>query len=377
MIYLDNAATSGIKPSGVINAVGNALRQNSANPGRSGYKTSMETAYRIFSVRTKVKDFFGADSEENVVFTLNCTHALNCVIKGSTTDGGHIVTSDIEHNAVMRPLKKVADNRNVKISVVTTHHGDFERTAEGFKNAITPDTRLVVCTHASNVTGAVNPIAQIGEICKERGVPFAVDAAQSGAVLPIDMQKMNIDYLCIASHKGLYAPMGTGILVARRPLKNTIIEGGTGTSSLDFVQPNEMPERFESGTVNVPGIFGIGAGIDFVKARGIKSIYRHEMDLIRYLYKKLQSNKKIILYTPFPENDFAVPVLSFNILGHSSVEAADLLARKNIAVRAGLHCAPTAHKKLNTEREGTVRVSTGLFNTKKDIDYLVNVLKFL
>lgn len=377
MIYLDNAATSGIKPSGVINAVGNALRQNSANPGRSGYKVSMETAYKIFSVRTRVKDFFGADSEENVAFTLNCTHALNCVIKGIIADGGHIVTSDIEHNAVMRPLKKMADNRNVRINTVNTYQGDFEKTAEGFKNAIMPDTRLVICTHASNVTGAVNPVAQIGEICKENGVPFAVDAAQSGAVLPIDMQKMNIDFLCVAPHKGLYAPMGTGILIARKPLKNTVIEGGTGTSSLDFSQPGEMPERFESGTVNVPGIFGIGAGIDFVKSKGIENIYRHEMELIRYLYKKLQKNKKIILYTPFPENGLAVPVLSFNILGHSSVEAADLLARKNIAVRAGLHCAPTAHRKLKTEMEGTVRVSTSLFNTKNDIDYLVNVLKFL
>ncbi len=377
MIYLDNAATSGTKPSGVINAVGNALRQNSANPGRSGYKTSMETAYKIFSVRTKVKDFFVADSEENVAFTLNCTHAINCVIKGIVNDGGHIVTSDIEHNAVMRPLKKMTDSRNVRISTAVTYQGDFEKTAESFKKAITNDTKLVICTHASNVTGAVNPITQIGEICKEKGIPFAVDAAQSGAVLPINMQKMNIDYLCIASHKGLYAPMGTGILIARKPLANTVIEGGTGTSSVDFSQPSEMPERLESGTVNVPGIFGIGAGIDFVKAKGIKNIYRHEMDLIRYLYKKLQNSKKIILYTPFPENDFAVPVLSFNIEGHSSVETAELLGRKNIAVRAGLHCAPAAHKKLNTEREGTVRVSTGLFNTKNDIDYLVNVLKFL
>ncbi len=375
MIYLDNAATSGIKPSGVIEAVRNALMHNSANPGRSGYKTAMDTAYGVFSVRTKIKDFFGADSEENVVFTLNCTHAANCVIKG--IDAGHIVTSDIEHNAVMRPLKKATDTGNISFSTAKTYYGDFDKTLDSFKRAIRPDTRLVICTHASNVTGAVNPIEKIGEMCKKAGVLFAVDAAQSAGVLNIDMKKMNIDYLCVASHKGLYAPMGTGILIARKPLKNTVIEGGTGTSSLDFAQPQEMPERMESGTVNVPGIFGIGAGVDFVNRRGIRNIYNHEMELIRYLYNKLKSNQKVILYTPLPERDISVPVLSFNVKGLPSVDTAALLGKKNIAVRAGLHCAPTAHTKLGTINEGTVRVSPGIFNTKNDVDYLVKVLKFL
>ena len=191
------------------------------------------------------------------------------------------------------------------------------------------------------------------------------------------MQKMNIDYLCIASHKGLYAPMGTGILIARKPLKNTIIEGGTGSSSLSLVQPEEMPERMESGTVNVPGIFGIGAGVDFVSKKGTQKIYNHEMNLIRYLYKKFSNMEKIKLYTPFPENFQFVPVLSFNVEGYKSEQTAEYLARKNIAVRAGLHCAPTAHKKIGTEFGGTVRVCTGFFNTKNDIDFLVNSIKNL
>ena len=377
MIYLDNAATSGIKPPGVINAVNVALNKYNANPGRSGYKTSMETALAIYDTRTKIKDFFGADESENVVFVPNCTYALNCVIKGVLLDGGHIVTSDIEHNAVMRPIKKLLDKGAIKHTAAVTYAGDFEKTAESFENAISRDTRLVVCSHASNVTGAVNPIEKIGEICRNKGIPFAVDAAQSAGVLDINMQKMNIDYLCIASHKGLYAPMGTGILIARKPLKNTIIEGGTGSSSLSLVQPEEMPERMESGTVNVPGIFGIGAGVDFVSKKGTPKIYNHEMNLIRYLYKKFSNMGKIRLYTPFPENSKFVPVLSFNVEGYKSEQTAEYLARKNIAVRAGLHCAPTAHKKIGTELGGTVRVCPGFFNTKNDIDFLVNSIKNL
>lgn len=375
MIYLDNAATSGIKPPVVISAVDTALRKFSANPGRSGYKTAMDTAYKIYDIRTKIKDFFGADAGENVVFTPNCTYALNCVIKGGFS--GHIVTSDVEHNAVMRPLWKLSKDGKMRFTVAKTYPGDDEKTVESFKNAIKSDTSLVICTHASNVTGAVNPIGQIGELCFEKGIPFAVDAAQSAGVIPIDMKNMHIDYLCVAAHKGLYAPMGTGILIARKPLHNTVVEGGTGTSSLSFTQPEDMPERMESGTVNVPGILGIGAGVDYVKQKGIDNLYSHEMRLTQYLYRKLTENKKIILYTPFPEMHKFAPVIPFNVKDMPSEETAQYLAGKNIAVRSGLHCAPTAHKKLGTESSGTVRVSIGGFNTKKDIDYLLNVLKFL
>ncbi len=375
MIYLDNAATSGIKPPVVISAVNTALSKFSANPGRSGYKTAMDTAYKIYDIRTKIKDFFGADTGENVVFTPNCTYALNCVIKAGFQ--GHIVTSDVEHNAVMRPLWKESTSGKIRFTAAKTYALDSEKTVESFRNAIKSDTSLVICTHASNVTGQVTPIEQIGKLCAQKGIPFLVDAAQSAGVLPIDMQSMHIDYLCVAAHKGLYAPMGTGILIARRPLQNTVIEGGTGTSSVNFAQPEEMPERMESGTVNVPGIFGIGAGIDYVNKKGVDNIYRHEMRLAQYLYRKLSENKKIILYTPFPEMQKCAPVIPFNLQEMPSEEAAQYLAGKNIAVRSGLHCAPTAHKKLGTENIGTVRVSIGSFNTKNDVDYLVNVLKFL
>ncbi len=375
MIYLDNAATSGIKPPVVISAVNTALSKFNANPGRSGYKTAMNTAYKIYDIRTRVKDFFGADTVENVVFTPNCTYALNCVIKAGFS--GHIVISDIEHNAVMRPLWKESTSGKIRFTSAKTYATDHEKTVESFKNAINSDTTLVICTHASNVTGQVNPIGQIGELCAQKGIPFLVDAAQSAGVLPIDMQKMHIDFLCVAAHKGLYAPMGTGILIARKPLKNTVVEGGTGTSSVNFIQPEDMPERMESGTVNVPGIFGIGAGIDYVNQKGINNIYRHEMYLAQYLYRKLSENKKIILYTPFPEIQKFAPVIPFNVLNMSSEETAQYLAGKNIAIRSGLHCAPTAHKKIGTEKIGTARVSIGSFNTRNDIDYLLKMLKIL
>ncbi len=373
MIYLDNAATSGIKPPAVIGAVDTALRKYSANPGRSGYKTAMDTAYKIYGVRSKIKDFFGADTEENVVFVPSCTYALNCVIKGVDLGGSHIVTSDIEHNAVMRPLFKTGAD----FSTFKTYPDDFTKTVQSFKNTLKPNTKLVVCTHASNVTGQINPIEKIGEICSERGILFAVDAAQSAGVLEINMQKMHIDFLCVAAHKGLYAPMGTGILIARKALANTIIEGGTGTSSLSFAQPEEMPERMESGTVNVSGIFGIGAGVEFVRNKGRERIYKHEMQLAKYLYRCLKAIKKVILYTPEPQMYTFAPVVSFNLADMQSEEVAGRLAARNIAVRSGLHCAPATHKKLGTESQGTVRVSLGAFNTKNDIDYLLKVLKFI
>lgn len=373
MIYLDNAATSGIKPPDVIGAVNAALQKYNANPGRSGYKKAIDTAYKIYEVRSKIKDFFGADDEQNVVFTPSCTYALNCVIKGIDLTGAHVVTSDIEHNAVMRPLFKTGAD----FTIAKTYMGDPEKTVKSFKEAIKSNTKLVVCTHASNVTGAVNPIQSIGELCHELGIAFVVDAAQSAGVIEIDMQKMHIDFLCIAAHKGLYAPMGTGVLIARKPLENTILEGGTGTSSFSFAQPEEMPERLESGTLNVSGILGVGAGLDYIKKIGREKVYRKELALAKYLHDGLRKNNKIILYTPSPELNSFAPVISFNVDGKHSEEIARFLAQKNIAVRAGFHCAPATHKKLKTESIGTVRASVGYYNTKNDINYLLNVLKFV
>ena len=371
MIYFDNAATTGKKPIGVIRAVDSALKELSSNPGRSGHTPSLKAADAVYSVREKTAEFFGASGAENVVFTLNCTHSINCVIKGVLNKGEHAVTSSLEHNSVMRPLIKEVipfDTAYVSLTADRVTLREFER-------KIRPDTRLVICTGASNVLGKTLPIAEIGALCKDRGVLFAVDAAQIAGVIPINMGEMNIDYLCIAPHKGLYAPMGIGVLICEKPIENTIIEGGTGTNSAQLIQPESLPERLESGTVNVPEIMGLSAGIDYVKGIGIKKIYSHEMKLIRYLYKELSKNDRVQLYTPEPKDGAYAPVLSFNVYGKTSAEVSQYLNDKGIAVRGGLHCAPSAHRQIGTLERGAVRVSVAAFNTPAEIASLIKAIR--
>ena len=228
MIYFDNAATTSIKPKEVINNVNYALKNLSANPGRSGHSLSVNTALAVYNTRQKIADFFGANGGENVIFTLNCTHALNYVLKGVLGRGDHVITSDLEHNAVMRPLIKTG----VNFSTFKVDFKDENKTVSELESKIKPNTKLVVCTVASNVWGKILPIEKIGKICKNKGVLFCVDAAQGAGVLPINMQEMNIDFLCVAAHKGLYAPMGIGILICQKPIENTLLEGGSGTNSV-------------------------------------------------------------------------------------------------------------------------------------------------
>ena len=374
MIYFDNAATTGMKPTEVINAVNYALREFSVNPGRGGYKSSVDCSEKIYRCREKLSDFFGANAPERVIFTPNCTTALNIVIKGICRKGDHVVASSLEHNAVARPLYKL-QRQGVDVDFAEVIFGDQEATARAFERLINPDTRLVVCTHASNVTGEIMPIERIGEICARRGVPFLVDAAQTAGILPIDMQKMRIDYLCIAPHKGLYAPMGTGILIALGEIPETLTEGGTGSLSISYEQPKDYPERFESGTVNVPGIMGISAGIDFVKSKRTDKIYRHELELMAYIYNGLKSIKGVVLYTEKPAVGRFVPTLSFNVKGHDSSTVAEILGKEGIAVRAGLHCAPMAHRRLGTVDSGTVRICCSVFNNKAQADKLLDSVK--
>ncbi len=371
MIYLDNAATTGRKPQTVINAVASALKSGNANPGRSGHSLSMHTAAKVYSVRNELADFFGASGAENVVFTLNCTHSINCVIKGLVRAGDKVVISSLEHNAVTRPLYKIgAATQTAEVSLT-----DDNITVSNFERLISYDTRLVICTGASNVLAKVLPIAKIGAICRAKGVPFAVDAAQSAGVMPINMQKQNIDYLCIAPHKGLYAPMGIGVLICEGPIENTIIEGGTGTASADPAQPDFLPERLESGTINVPGIIGTGEGLEFVKGIGTEKIYRHENELCSHLYHGLAKLGSVRLYTPEPKLGETAPIVTFNFSSKTSSETANYLNSKGIAVRAGLHCAPSAHSMMGTLESGAVRAAPSVFNGFSDIQALINALK--
>lgn len=371
MIYLDNAATTGEKPDMVKKAVMFAMNNLSANPGRGGHRRSLAASEAVYGVRDKLSSFFGGSGAENVAFTANCTHALNFVIKGILKKGDHVVLSDLEHNAVTRPLKSVTDN--ITVAEVSFENDDL--TVYNFEKAVKDETKLVVCTAASNVTGKILPLAEIGAICRKKGVPFLVDGAQGGGVIPINMKKMFIDYLCLAPHKGFYAPMSTGVLIAERGIAKTVIEGGNGADSLSLIQRPDMPGGFESGTVSLPNIYGIGAGIDFVRRRGREKIYEHELSLINHLYDKLSLMDNILLYTPRPGKNLFAPVLSFNISGIDSEETAEFLDNNNIAVRAGFHCSKSAHEKLKTTGSGTVRISPAVFNKRGEIDYLAEIIK--
>lgn len=374
MIYLDNAATSSPKPRAVIKAVERALVEFAANPGRSGHDLSQKAALEIFECRKKVCNFFNGPSEDRVIFTPNCTHSINYAIKGLISPGDHVITSSMEHNAVIRPLNQLT-RQGVEVDIAEVIFDDMEATLRSFRALLKPNTRLVVCTHASNVTGGILPIKEIGALCKQNGIWFVVDAAQTAGIIDIDMKEMNIDFLCVAPHKGLYAPMGTGILIAGENLRRTIIEGGTGTMSVEIEQPEDLPERLESGTVNVPGIMGISAGIDFIKSITTQKVYTHELKLMTLLYDALQDLPTVKLYTSRPEKGLYAPVLSFNIGGLSSVSTANELSKNKIAVRAGLHCAPMAHKRIGTLEIGTVRVCPSVFNSPNDIYELIRVLK--
>ncbi len=376
MIYLDNAATTSPKPAAVREAVAGALQMYSANPGRSGHQMSLSAAEAVFRCRQKAAAFFHAPSVERVVFTLNCTQAINFVLKGTLKPGDHVVTSSLEHNAVMRPLEKLR-KQGVAYDVAEVIFADPEATLRSFIRAIRPQTKLVICTHASNVTGTVLPIGEIGRACRERGILFAVDAAQSAGILPIDMQQMCIDFLCVAAHKGLYAPMGTGLLICGADLGDTLIEGGTGTDSVNLQQPVDMPERLESGTINTPGIAGLGAGIDFVEKKGLARIYSHELRMVTRLYDAMEQMPSVRLYTGRPAQGLYAPVLSFNVAGLSSPETAALLDREGIAVRAGLHCAPSAHKRIGTLDQGTVRICPSAFTSPEEVGQVIQILRRL
>ncbi len=361
MIYLDNAATTYPKPRPVIDAVTRALRVYGANPGRSGYSMSIATSEEVYRCRTAAAGFFNAPGPECVAFTVNCTNAVNYVLKGLLKPGDHAVVSSLEHNAVMRPLDALRE-KGVTFTKAEVFPGDNDSTVDSFRKAINGRTKLIICTHASNVWGIRLPVERIAALAHEYGIRMAVDCAQSAGVLPIDINGSGIDYLCAAGHKGLYGPMGTGMLIAPDGGSlATVIEGGTGTQSALSSQPVTMPDRMESGTQNVPGIAGLRAGIEFVKARGIKNINRHEMEIIRYMYDEMSKMKYIRLYTRQPQPEYYVPVLSFNVGSIPSETAGRLFAEKGIAVRAGLHCAPEAHRFMGTQENGAVRVAPSVF----------------
>ncbi len=372
MIYFDNGATTFPKPQSVINAVSRAMR-TCANPGRSGHRLSVRSSEIIFECRQNTARLFDFDKPENVIFTNNCTAALNTVIRGTLKEGDHVIISSLEHNAVLRPVADLKD-RGVEYSVASVIEGDNDKTLDNFRSQIKGNTRMVVCTHASNVFGVRLPIERIGAMCRIYGILFCVDAAQTAGVMPISLKDSDIDYLCTAGHKGLYGPMGTGVLVINsETTPKSLIQGGTGSFSSELAQPDVLPDKYESGTPNVSGIAGLNEGVKFVLNKGISNIRAHETDLAQRLYNGLSKNSRVILYTEPPSSGGHAPVISFNIKGRDSAGVAETLNQRfNIAVRAGLHCAPLAHQSLGTAESGTVRAVMSVFNSAPQIDYFLN-----
>lgn len=372
MIYWDNAATTWPKPSTVRFNICKALCLYGANPGRSGHDFSLKTAERIYRCREKVSEFFGVGDPSGVIFTPNCTTALNMVIHGILAAGGRAVISDLEHNAVVRPLTALSP-RHLHYDIVPWCE-DEDELVRRFRHAITKETRLIVCAHASNVFGVTLPIRKIGALAHEFGLPFCVDAAQTAGILPLDMKQDNVDYLCVAPHKGLYAPMGTGLLLCReRDRLGPWVYGGTGSYSLQTEQPTELPDRLESGTPNVAGICGLLAGLEFVKRVGKQTIYMHEIQCLQQVYDALYGIPQICFYGDRPSVGKQAPVLSLNVGSNPSEEVAFILNSYGIAVRAGLHCAPYAHRHFGTVEQGTVRLAPSVFSTTEEVKKICKV----
>ncbi|GAW93658.1 aminotransferase class V-fold PLP-dependent enzyme [Calderihabitans maritimus] len=373
MIYLDNAATTWPKPPEVWQAMENALKI-SANPGRGGHRLALDAGRIVFEAREKLANFFGVKDPNHIVFTSNATEALNLGIKGLLRPGDHAITSSMEHNSVIRPLNELR-KKGVEVTVVECDsQGSLD--PEDIRKAIRHNTKLIALTHASNVTGTIMPVEEVAKIAREKDIVFLVDAAQTAGSLKINLEETPIDLLAFSGHKGLLGPPGTGGLYIREGVKlEPLITGGTGSQSeLDY-QPEVLPERFESGTLNTVGIAGLAAGIDFIEKIGLENIRRHEKELLTRLLSELENIPGIKVYGP-KDPELQVAVVSLNIEDRDSGEIAFVLDQVfDIGVRSGLHCAPRAHRTIGTFQQGTVRISCSYFNTVEDIEACLNALK--
>ena len=372
MIYLDNSASTYVKPKEVIRAVNESLMHYSANPGRSGHKASVRAAMEVENTRVKLAEMFNSESSENVIFTNNCTDALNLAILGSAKKGGHVICTENEHNSVLRPLEHLKDSGIIDYTIAY----QSERTgikAADIEPLIRDNTYLVICNHISNVNGDKADIEAVGQLCQKHNILFLVDGAQSAGHEQIDMAAYHINMLSIAGHKGFYAPQSIGALIINGKVDLQPIRfGGTGTNSLELFQPLQRPERFECGTLSTPLIMGLSAGIDFVKNNYNEIRYRLD-DLTTYLNYELSKLPQVTSYTQ-PEN--AHGVLAFNVENVHSGEMANYLDEKwNICVRGGYHCAPIKHTALGTIDQGAVRVSISYFNNFSDIQRLLQAIK--
>jgi cysteine desulfurase family protein len=374
MIYLDNAATSFPKPEAVYQALDRFARDSLANPGRAGHKMALAAEHALDDARHLLNQFFHGEAPERFVFTLNCTDALNMAFKGVLGDGDHVITTDLEHNSVSRPLRQMELDGRITLTRVRADGGGTVN-PDDVRRAITPRTRLVALTHASNVLGTVQPVAEVGRLARERDLLFLVDAAQTAGVVPIDVQALAIDLLAFPGHKSLLGPTGTGALyVGPRADVRAWREGGTGGDSASETQPRLLPYFLEGGTPNVLGVAGLAAGVKYVQERGPDAIRAHEVALADRLWRRLE---ELDGYEVFGHRDPArrVGTLSFRSATLPAAELGGILDQAfDVAVRPGLHCAPYVHRSLGTFPEGTVRVSPGPFSTEEDVDHLARAL---
>lgn len=374
MIYLDNAATTFPKPEAVYDAVMDCMKNYCANPGRSGHKLAMKSAREIYDARENIAKLFNIDNPMNIVFTNNATDSLNLAIKGIVNSGDHIITTSMEHNSVIRPIKAL-EKLGVENTIVQCDKDGF-LDVKDLEKAIKPNTKLIVTTHASNVCGTLIDIKTISEIAKFHNILYLVDASQTAGVYNIDLKEVYADMLAAPGHKGLLGPQGTGILYIREGLNiNILKEGGTGSKSEDLFQPDLFPDKYESGTHNTPGIAGLNEGVKFILKEGINKIKEHEEELCRYMLERLNEVPNIKIYGTKNANERA-SVIAINIGNMDSGEITFLLdSEYDIATRSGIHCAPLAHKTLGTFEQGVVRFSMGYFNTKVEIDKAIEALK--
>ncbi|MBR6728205.1 MAG: aminotransferase class V-fold PLP-dependent enzyme [Clostridia bacterium] len=371
MIYLDNAATTFPKPRRVVEEVKRCIHRYCGNPGRGSHALALAAAEHIYTCRELLSELLGVGSPERVIFVQNTTHALNFAIKGALVSGDHVLYSEIEHNAVRRPILALCEQGRITADSFPVLGLSTESLLREIEQRITPSTRAVICTHASNICSAVLPIAEIGAICRQHGLLLIVDAAQSAGILPIDMTAMHIDALAIPGHKALYGIQGCGaLLLGERLSPAPLMEGGSGVDSLSAGMPADPPERYEAGTLPTPAIVALAEGIRSLDGQ-LPEIAQREQMLISAARERLSALPDIELYAA----DLPGSVLLFNRRGVPAAETGRLLAQHGICVRAGLHCAPMAHKALGTPEGGAVRISVGRYNTLAHMDALWKALK--
>ena len=372
MINFDNSATTFPKPRSVKAASAAALEKYGGNPGRGGHAISLASANAVFRTRENIADFFGA-SPENVVFTLNCTHALNLAIKGVLKPGDHVIISSFEHNSSARPVHALSRS-GVKYSIAEVFP-ESALTVESFRSLIRPDTKAIVCTIGSNVTGQIMPFLELGMLAEKHGLCFIADGAQACGVIPVKLSD-GINILCTAGHKALYGPTGTGLLISDGKFPITpIMEGGTGSASIELEQPDFLPDSLESGTVNTAGIIALNAGVDFVRKLTLKKIFTHETALCRQFISGISDLDSVIIYRE--RNANYLPIVLFNIKGMPSDETASALNDMGFALRGGLHCSGLAHKSLGTLPNGGVRFAPSVMNSSSEVAKLVSAVRKL